>query len=858
MKKKLLFYMILGLLTVSTNLFADEKDYWSYYAKTDWYDNNKENTVFTINNAKELAGLALLVNDAAKPQSFAGKTIRLGDHINLSDYLWVPIGSNNSPFKGSFDGQNKTISGMKIGEDVNGSYIYSGLFGYVYVPGEETLSFSRVRLSAANGAEIKRETTSSASIGGLIGYVVADQNTDAIRLKLIDCHNEVSFSVKEKKYIFRIGGLIGSCGVNTTLTGCSNSGNIGGDYQVANAGGLVGRTYSTLDLSDCSNSGDIKATAMNINAGGLVGYSAVNLTIKSCLNSGKIETETTFSSYVGGLVGHINKGCLLTDSYSVATISATVQTFAGGLVGTINSNGEDAKVSNCFAAGSIDGIWATSPGGIVGWIIGGTQEQPVSISGNVVMLSNMTGRIRHRIVNQAEDSYELSGNYAYVSNWPAGASNDERLNGDDWTGYMGDAPVAGWDQSKSWAVDPTNRLLPRLIALKERNIDVANMLLDGTVNYESNGGSKIADLKVILGFPMVEPSTPTRAGYRFLGWYASQEMDGDRWDFNDPITQSITLYAKWMKLWNVTFDAQGGSHVESQVIDDGTAAVKPADPVRAGYGFLGWFSSPDGEGTAWDFNRPITQSITLYARWMSSIEGSFTTVDQIPTQVYSGEPLTPAVTVRYGDKVLALDEDYTVRYEDNESVGTGCVVITGKGIYVGVRRAYFPIIAPTQVVSLTIEEVENATTIPAAGTSWYQAGLRPVITIIPGEGFSLQYIFVYLNEQQIYPDPLRSVEVTEEEGQLTLKLDQLMENARLRIEGISPVSIDATADDFGLSLQPNGIRIDAARASTLQIVRLNGAMEMLRALPTGSTFIGLAPGIYLVRIEGNSWKVIVK
>ena len=74
------------------------------------------------------------------------------------------------------------------------------------------------------------------------------------------------------------------------------------------------------------------------------------------------------------------------------------------------------------------------------------------------------------------------------------------------------------------------------------------------------------------------------------------------------------------------------------------------------------------------------------------------TVDEITgTFIYSGSPLTPAVTVKKAGTadVLTLNTDYTVAYTDNTNVGTATVTVTGKGNYSGTRTKNFTITAKT-------------------------------------------------------------------------------------------------------------------------------------------------------------------
>lgn len=61
--------------------------------------------------------------------------------------------------------------------------------------------------------------------------------------------------------------------------------------------------------------------------------------------------------------------------------------------------------------------------------------------------------------------------------------------------------------------------------------------------------------------------------------------------------------------------------------------------------------------------------------------------------VYTGEAITPAVTVTYNGEVLELDRDYFLSYGDNTAIGRGYATVTGDGMYKGTARKYFYITA---------------------------------------------------------------------------------------------------------------------------------------------------------------------
>ena len=66
--------------------------------------------------------------------------------------------------------------------------------------------------------------------------------------------------------------------------------------------------------------------------------------------------------------------------------------------------------------------------------------------------------------------------------------------------------------------------------------------------------------------------------------------------------------------YTVTFESNGGSEVEQQIVEEGMNAVEPEAPVKEGYTFVGWYA--DATLTrAYDFSAPIAADLTLYAAW---------------------------------------------------------------------------------------------------------------------------------------------------------------------------------------------------------------------------------------------------
>ena len=69
----------------------------------------------------------------------------------------------------------------------------------------------------------------------------------------------------------------------------------------------------------------------------------------------------------------------------------------------------------------------------------------------------------------------------------------------------------------------------------------------------------------------------------------------------------------------VTFDSNGGGEVKSQTIQQGQPAQRPADPIKDGYAFIGWYDKADLEYSnmpEWNFSYPVTKDLELVAQWM--------------------------------------------------------------------------------------------------------------------------------------------------------------------------------------------------------------------------------------------------
>lgn len=136
-----------------------------------------------------------------------------------------------------------------------------------------------------------------------------------------------------------------------------------------------------------------------------------------------------------------------------------------------------------------------------------------------------------------------------------------------------------------------------------------------TVTFMKDAETPFDTSVVKKGNTVGVPAKPTNDGYSFGGWYTDVNCT-TAYDFNSPVNTDITLYAKWLAKYTVSFDTDGGSTVESQTVVTGNKATKPTSTsTKKGYNFVGWYTD-NTYTTEFDFeNTIITDNTTIYAKF---------------------------------------------------------------------------------------------------------------------------------------------------------------------------------------------------------------------------------------------------
>jgi len=242
---------------------------------------------YTISNEAQLSALATKVNSGT---TYQYTTFVLQDDIALNA-AWTPIGAISCPFKGTFDGNNKKISQVKIGSSTTAESIlqYVGLFGYVDSGTIKNLGVNiAINSNCSNGyvgslvaSNYNATITncyatgtvtggSSANVGGLVGYSQS--------AKITNCHSTGIINGGSSAHV---GGLVGG-NYGDTITNCYATGAVGGG-NTSNVGGLLGWGQNT-PITNCYATGDVFGGS-SANVGGLLGLGQSMTITKAYWNS---------------------------------------------------------------------------------------------------------------------------------------------------------------------------------------------------------------------------------------------------------------------------------------------------------------------------------------------------------------------------------------------------------------------------------------------------------------------------------------------------------------------------------------------------------------------------------------------
>ena len=298
---------------------------------------------FQIETAAQLAYFAKTVNEG---EAYLHKYIVLTADIDLANKEWTPIGNYSNPFKGNFNGDNHTVTGMQI----SGELDRVGLFG--------ECTKHNVN-SAIKNITVKDSVICGINfVGAIVGY--------AEEINIENCRS-IGNTINGKTDVGGICGKIGGYSVGK-VSQCYNSSKVTGRGRVGGIAGMGGIA------ENCLNTGEIMIInkAYQSAGGGIFGIfddTTASASITACVNLGKVSGGESFGGIVGSTdsksTGHISNCYYNMDAITGGFDAGTALT-AGQLCGAL----PDGLDSTIWKEGSVDTSTAKATQGRFGTATG--------------------------------------------------------------------------------------------------------------------------------------------------------------------------------------------------------------------------------------------------------------------------------------------------------------------------------------------------------------------------------------------------------------------------------------------------------------------------------------------------------
>ena len=267
--------------------------------------------VYQISSEKELKWFVNAVNGGNTAINGALTTDITLSTADGAAGNWYPIGNDKNSYKGTFDGQNHSVTNMVI----RGEKTEQGFFGNI--DGKGTVK----NLKISGDINV---TGDSLSTGGIAGYLEG---------KIIYC--EYSGSVSGG---MSVGGITGQTGLNAKVTECRNTASVVGTQSIGGITGAV--SYGTI--SKCINTGSVATTDKGQQAGGIAGLMSNYAVVEGCYNTGTVIGKEN----LGGLAGEATACAVPQGCYNIGSVASGINT--GGSVGSYRGSAYISQTTGSF------------------------------------------------------------------------------------------------------------------------------------------------------------------------------------------------------------------------------------------------------------------------------------------------------------------------------------------------------------------------------------------------------------------------------------------------------------------------------------------------------------------------------
>lgn len=280
-----------------------------------------------------------------------------------------------------------------------------------------------------------------------------------------------------------------------------------------------------------------------------------------------------------------------------------------------------------------------------------------------------------------------------------------------------------------------------------------NALPTYTITYNGNsntGGTAPTATTSYASQTVAAPGTLARTGYGFTGWNTAANGSGTSYAAGSSYSASasVTLYAQWGALYDLTYNANGadGGSAPSAVTGVVSASVSSVGSLtKANYSFNGWNTAAGGTGTAYAPGATInlTSSVTLYAQWVLSAYS----VTYSPNGSTSGSaPMSANST----NNTVVLDtnsggltkDGYEFAGWNTAADGSGTTYAPGATVTVSSNTIFYPLwVIPAPQPKFKVSALSKRKFDPTGGTLEISGDLLTLVEYVSLDGKKLQVIY---------------------------------------------------------------------------------------------------------------------
>lgn len=716
--------------------FCTECDaYQSAVLTTDKYDiddDNSKDDVYEIGNAGQLFWFAGLVNgtlDGVKQNKLANAVLTAnitvnenlldslqydteGNVSNGSDFItWTPIadwmGNRTTQYSGTFDGNNKTVSGLYF----NGDSTCIGLFG-----------------SSESDGNIK-------NVGVVDSYFKGNDS---------------------------VGGV---CGNNAgTITNCYNAGNLTAIESSATIGGICGYNNGGT-IANCYNTGTVTATGSAASVGGVCGCS-IEL-ILNCYNIGTV-TAASSDADISGICGYNFgpvKNCYYLADTEDENGGKTAAQFASGEIAYLLSQG--CSTGEGDATVTYDGsIWGQPIGTDTYPLLHGEK-----VYKNITYLgcNDLSDVVSVVYSNEDKTTYGDHDYVDGVCRYCDEEALASVTSGEIITYYpsLQDAidcaenipssvvaVIADTEHKTCYVNNPDSDFTIDINGNNLNGVTVNNgkiTIIDSKANGEIQGNLTVnSDSIVTLGDVKVSGNTDVYGQLILNGGDLGKIYfyeDKAKVFFNNSDIK-IRKYIYWFNEYFEALTINAEPHNIIPILLNGTRLEVNTSLARGGDNItldVNWFNESLGLPEIDSTFRIEDNKLIVSALINDKIKTEF---EEGETFTYSGAELKPTVRVYinrvvFDDEQLIENTDYTVTYSDNINAGTATVTITGIGAYSGSKNVTFTI-EPKKIDSPTFDGLKSEYT-------YTGQAIEPEFTLWDGDTVipSSEYEVIYSDNTEV-------------------------------------------------------------------------------------------------------------